>query len=173
MLTADFSVNGMLGKVKRTNQTVDAFDAALYTQKLYQVYGNIQDGLARAFTVATVTDAAGAETVNVEPSAEALMNPMVQAALTIFNAIRDFAEAAPHVVELHAEGLSHWAGPRETADAIDETFRLWLGDEALQETLRATQKTLDNPNGVLSGVLTAEQQQDFPSASTADSMSSN
>jgi hypothetical protein len=172
MLTADFQANGVIGRMRRSNKRLDEFDAAIYTRKLYQVYGDVQDDLASAYTVRESTDEKGGATVNIIPNAEMFMRPDIQAGLTIYNAIVAFAAVAPRITELHADDVE-WTGPRGSAEKIDAVFRLWLSDEELQKAIEETGKLIDHPNGVLSGKLTEEQKKDPLSEPAAAITSSN
>lgn len=153
MLTADFEVDGNLVRIKRANPRLDAFDSAIYTRKLYQVYGDIQADL-RIAEKAVRGEGEEAAVAKLQ----ALVNPAVQAALLIFSDIKNFTKIAPRVVEMHGDVA--WAGARASAEKIDDTFRFWLGNETLQARIKEECAALDNPNGVLAGKLTEAQKQD-------------
>ena len=86
---------------------------------------------------------------------------------------RTMPVVAPSVTELHGPDGAQWATPRDTPQAIDAAFRLWLGDEDLQAAINEARTGLDHPNGVLSGSLTKEQHQDFLSEPAVGSTSNN
>jgi hypothetical protein len=146
MLTSEFECNGALVRVKLANKKLDAFDAAIYTRKLYQIYGDMQNDLGAAYTVVESKDGQGKDQVNIAPNPEAFMRPDIQAGMTVYNSIRDFAAVAPRITELHGDEVE-WVGPRSTPEKIDTAFRFWLADEDLQMAIQEHCERLDFPNG--------------------------
>lgn len=166
MLTSDFEVDGILVRIKRANPELDAFDAAIYTRKLYQIYGDIQADLRTAEKAVR-----GEDEESAIAKLQVMVNPAMQAALLIFSKIKSFSKIAPRVVEMHGEVA--WAGARSSAELIDETFRFWLGNASLQARIKEECATLDNPNGVLAGKLTEAQKKDPLSESSGGSIATN
>src|SRR5260221_10519960 len=115
MRTANFQYGGIVGVVSKSNPQLDAFDAALYSQKLYKVYGVEIADLTTAYEV--VTDDKGKE--NVQVRGAALMRPDIQSSITIFNAIHGFCEIAPQVIEFEGAPVE-WVSAKASAMMIDD-----------------------------------------------------
>jgi hypothetical protein len=164
MLTANFQHGEIVGTVRRANAQLDAFDSALYSQKLYKVYDAQLETMAAAYEV--VKDDHGDDFVTMKR--EAYLNPSIQAATTIYNAIRSFCEIAPSVIEFEGAAI-RWSSAKDNPDCVDETFRFWLSDVDLQKVIIDALTALNNPNGVLSGVLTEVEAKDPLSVNSGES----
>ena len=144
--TANFSTGDVFGTVRRANKMIDDFDKAVMTRTLLAQYSGVHEAIRAAFSLNEAGDAITAM--------EAMVDPMVSAALTIYNGVSDFIAVAVRVTQV--SGVN-WCSASSTAADINATFRLWLADTALRGAIGAAITELDNPNGAVAGVPTEAQ----------------
>lgn len=143
--TQEFNCNGALVRVKRANKRIDAFDAAIYSHKLFGLYAVDVSALAQMMDI---------QGDDMTYKTENLIRPEIQDALTIISEIQRFSDGvAPRVQEFVSDALPAWPCSRDNAEAIDKAFRIWLSDEELQKAIEKACNMLDNPNGTALGVV--------------------
>lgn len=150
--TQEFKCNGALVRVKRANKRIDAFDAAIYSHKLFGLY---------AVDISVLAQMMDIQGDDMTYKTENLIRPEIQTALTIISEIQRFCDSiAPRIQEFFSDALPTWPRSRDSAEAIDIAFRLWLGDETLQKAIEGACKMLDNPNGTTLGVVSEVEAND-------------
>lgn len=146
-----FACEGVLGKVKRRNIALHSFETALYTRKLYKVYGDIPGDIAALMSVnvdtSPIQDGENlADRFNVQAST-AFSRPDVQASLEMQSAIDKFCEVAPRLTDIAADDVKWMKAAKATPEQVDAMFQFWLEREDFREAVTETIQAVDFPNG--------------------------
>lgn len=155
-----FECKGCIGKVKRKNAVLQAFDGALYTKKLYKVYPDVAEDLRTALSMSVQS---GSDDVTLMPGSE-LIRPDIQASLVISGQIGTFcSDIAPRITDLDSDDVRWVKAQAATPEQVDAMFQFWLEHEDFREEVTRVIEALDFPNGkegASAALLTTEEQQD-------------